>query len=76
MNLTRIKNKIFILVFMAILVLPWIAGGMVRIVNKDAYHKLSIVETEKRQMAQIEWSNLLNTGESISNFIDDRIPFR
>ena len=76
MNLTRIKNKIFILVFMAILVLPWIAGGMVRIVNKDAYHKLSIVETEKRQMAQIEWANLLNSGESISNFIDDRIPFR
>ena len=61
---------------MAILIFPWIAGGTVRIFNKDAYEKLSVVETEKRKMAQIEWSNLLNTGESISNFVDDRIPFR
>ena len=34
------------------------------------------METEKRQMQKIEWSNLLNTGESVSGFIDDRIPFR
>ena len=76
MNITRLKNRIFILIFMAILIFPWIAGGTVRIFNKDAYEKLSVVETEKRKMAQIEWSNLLNTGESISNFVDDRIPFR
>ena len=61
---------------MAILVFPWIAGGTVRIFSKNTYEKLSVVETEKRKLAKIEWTNLLNTGESISNYVDDRIPFR
>jgi len=76
MRFTVIKNKIFIFVFLAILVFPWIGGGVLKVVKPDAYKALSLVETEKRQMAEIEWSNLLNTGESISNFVDDRIPFR
>lgn len=76
MNFTGLKNKIFILIFLAILVFPWIAGGTLRLVSKSTYEKLSVVETEKRKMAEIEWGNLLNTGESISNYVDDRIPFR
>ena len=76
MNFTRFKNRIFILIFMAILVFPWIAGGTVRIFSKSTYEKLSVVETEKRKLSKIEWTNLLNTGESISNYVDDRIPFR
>ena len=76
MNFTRFKNRIFILIFMAILVFPWIAGGTVRIFSKNTYEKLSVVETEKRKLSKIEWTNLLNTGESISNYVDDRIPFR
>lgn len=47
-----------------------------RLFAADSYKALSVVETEKRQMQEIEWSNLLNTGESVSGFIDDRIPFR
>ncbi len=73
---TDIKNKIFILVFLAILILPWIAGGMVRLVSAKAYNSLTTVETENRKMTQVEWAELLNTGESISNCVDDRIPFR
>ena len=76
MNITNLKNKIFILVFLAVLTLPWIAGGVLRLVAPEAYKSISVVETEKRQMQEIEWSNLLNTGESVSGFIDDRIPFR
>ena len=76
MNFTTIKNKIFILVFLGILVSPWVLGGALRVISPKTYAKLSAVETEKRQMAEIEWSNLMNTGESISNYIDDRIPFR
>ena len=70
------KNKIFIGLFLFILVFPWLGGGILRVVSPDMYKKISIVETEKREMAQIEWSNLLNTGESISTFVDDRFPFR
>ena len=76
MNFQSMKNKIFILVFLGILVFPWVGGGALRLVAPSLYESLSIVETEKRDMAQIEWGNLLNTGESISEFIDDRIPFR
>ena len=76
MRFTNLKNRIFILIFLGILVFPWIGGGMLRLVDKEKFQALSVVETEKRDMQQIEWKNLLNTGESISGFIDDRIPFR
>ena len=76
MNFTRIKNRIFIFVFLGILVSPWIGGAALRVISPQTYEKVSAVETENRQMAQIEWNNLLNTGESISNYVDDRIPFR
>lgn len=76
MSFTNIKNKIFIVTFLCILVLPWIFGGFLRLVAPKTYESMSVVETEKREMAQIEWYNLLNSGESISNYIDDRIPFR
>ena len=45
-------------------------------VSAKAYGSLTTVETENRKMAQVEWAELLNTGESISNYVDDRIPFR
>ncbi len=76
MNFTNLKNKIFILVFLGILVFPWIGGGVLRLVAPETYEKISVVETEKREAQQIEWKELLNTGESMSGFIDDRIPFR
>ena len=74
--MTNIKNKIFILVFLGILVLPWVSGGLLKLISPDVFNRLSVVETEKRQMAEIEWAELLNTGASMSNFVDDRIPFR
>ncbi|MCR5416460.1 MAG: hypothetical protein K6E79_06670 [Pseudobutyrivibrio sp.] len=76
MNFTRLKNKIFILIFLGILVFPWVAGGALRVISPKTFEKVSTVETEKRDMAQIEWKNLMSTGESVSAFIDDRIPFR
>ena len=76
MNFTNIKNKIFIMIFLGILVFPWVFGGLLRLVSPKIYQEVSIVETEKREMAEIDWGNLLNTGDSISNYVDDRIPFR
>ncbi len=76
MNFTNLKNKIFILVFLGILVFPWIGGGVLRLVAPETYEKISVVETEKREAQQIKWKELLNTGESMSGFVDDRIPFR
>ncbi len=49
---------------------------MLRLVSPEMYSAVSVVETEKREMQSVDWKNLLNTGESISGFIDDRIPFR
>ncbi|QFJ54876.1 DHHW family protein [Pseudobutyrivibrio xylanivorans] len=76
MNFTNVKNRIFILVFLAILVFPWVGGSALSLSNHELFNKLSIVETEKREMQEIDWGNLLNTGESVSGYIDDRIPFR
>ena len=73
---TSIKNRIFIIVFFLVLTSPWTFGAVFRIAAPETYQKLSAVDTEKREMAQVEWGNLINTGESISNFVDDRIPFR
>ncbi len=76
MNFSKLKNRIFILIFLGVLVFPWVGGAALRVVTPAKYNKLSVVETEKRDMQKIEWKNLLNTGESVSGFIDDRIPFR
>jgi hypothetical protein len=76
MNFTNLKNKIFIIIFLAILTFPWIAGTALRLISPETYKSVSAVETEKREMQQIECSNLLSTGESLSGFVDDRIPFR
>lgn len=76
MNYRKIKNYIFIIVFLAVLTFPWIGGGVLRLFNPEVFASLSIVETEKRDMQQIELKQLLSTGESVSGFIDDRIPFR
>ncbi len=76
MSFRNFKNRTFILIFLGILVFPWVGGGVLRVVAPSTYEKLSMVETEKRDMAEIKWSELASTGESISSFIDDRIPFR
>lgn len=76
MTIRKIKNRIFIIVFLFILVFPWLGGGFLRLFNPEKFTALSIVETEKRELQQIEWTELLDTGESISGFVDDRIPFR
>ncbi len=76
MNITNLKNKIFILCFLAILVLPWVSGGFLRVISPETYSRLSTVETENREMAQIAWEQLLSTGQSVSDYVDDRIPFR
>lgn len=76
MNFTTIKNKIFIFVFLGILVFPWVGGGLLRLFAPSVFEKLSIVETEKRQLQQVNVEELMDTGESLSGYIDDRIPFR
>ncbi len=76
MKFTTIKNRVFILAFWGILVIPWIAGGAMQMIAPNIYEQLSIVKTEKRVLQEIEWGNLLNTGESVSSYVDDRIPFR
>ena len=73
MNFTTIKNKIFIFVFLGILVFPWVGGGLLRLFAPSIFEKLSIVETEKRQLQEINAEELMDTGESLSGYIDDRI---
>ena len=71
-----VKNRIFIVIFLMCLVFPWIFGGLFYVINPKIYNSLSIVETEKRKMAEIQWGDLLDSGESVSAYIDDRVPFR
>ena len=49
---------------------------MVRLAAADTYESLTYTDTEKRELQSIEWESLGDTCESISGFIDDRIPFR
>ena len=76
MTFKKLRTKIFIITFLLILTFPWVGGGVLRLFSPATYQSVSVVETEKRQMQEIQWSNLLNTGESVSGFVDDRIPFR
>ena len=44
MRFTNLKNRIFILIFLGILVFPWIGGGILRLVDKEKFQALSVVE--------------------------------
>ena len=68
--------KFYIGLFLAILVFPWLAGGALKIVSADTYNSLSEVSTENRSLSEIEWKNLWGSGQSISDYIDDHMPFR
>lgn len=76
MNFTNLKNKIFILVFLGILVSPWIGGGALKLFAPKLFEELSVVQTEKRELQEVNWPELMETGESLSGYVDDRIPFR
>lgn len=74
MNLNR--RQILIIIFLAILIFPWIIGGICAVIFPDLYKSLTDSTRENRDMTTIEVSELWNTGESISGFVDDRFPFR
>ena len=50
MHFTNLKNKIFILAFLGILVSPWILGGGLRIFSPEIFKALTSVETEKERI--------------------------
>lgn len=62
--------------FILLLAGPWVAWGCVRVFNAELFNEYSDVSGENRSKNQLEFGELLRSGESFSAFIDDRIPFR
>ena len=73
--LRKRKNLIFIGAFTAVMVLPWVLWGLFAIFN-PSFVNASSTDNENRDLANIEWASLWTSGDSISDFVDDRVPFR
>ena len=56
--------------------LPWIVWGGVRIFAPDLFEEQSDLSKEKRNKNELDFKELLNSGEGLSLYIDDRVPFR
>ncbi len=72
----RGKRKLYIVIFVILLVLPWVLGGFLRVTVPDVYFAMSDSSREKRSKSDIDLRELWSSGESVSAFIDDRVPFR
>ena len=60
------KNKLWIIAFLAFLVLPVGAGSVYRAVHPDEDRR-QIEEEEKRRMAEVEWDQLFDSCQSIDS---------
>ena len=56
--------------------LPWIVWGGVRIFAPDYFAEQSDLSKEKRNKNEFKLSDLIDSGEGLSSYIDDRVPFR
>lgn len=72
----RILKKIYIGLFVAMISLPWIVWGGVRIFAPDYFAEQSDLSKEKRNKNEFKLSDLIDSGEGLSSYIDDRVPFR
>ena len=69
------KNRLWIIAFMAFLILPVGAGYVYRTANPDEDRR-QIEEDENRRMAEIEWDKLIDSCQSIDSWYNDRAPLR
>ncbi len=72
----KVSEKLYIWVFMLLLIGPWIMWGIVRLADYETFVSLSDVSGENREKAEIDATELLSTGDSLAAFVDDRAPFR
>ena len=69
------KNRLWIIAFLAALVLPIGAGLYYRAAHPDE-DRQQIEEEENRRMAEVEWSKLFDSCQSIDDWYNDRAPLR
>lgn len=69
------KNRLWIIAFLAVLILPVGAGFLYRAAHPDE-DRQQIEEQENRRMAEIEWDKLVDSCQSIDSWYNDRAPLR
>ena len=69
------KNKVWIITFLACLILPVGAGAVYRSTHPDE-DRQQIEEEENRRMAEVEWDKLFDSCQSVDNWYNDRAPLR
>ncbi len=69
-------KKLYILLFIATLTLPWLLWGIVALFDADFYKEQSDVSIENRERNTFKISSLMDSGDELSAFIDDCVPFR
>ena len=69
------KNRLWIIAFLAFLILPVGAGCVYRAMHPDE-DRQQIEEEENRRMAEIEWDKLADSCQSVDDWYNDRAPLR
>ena len=69
------KNRLWIIAFLAFLILPVGAGCVYRAVHPDEDRR-QIEEEENRRMAEVEWDKLVDSCQSVDSWYNDRAPLR
>ena len=69
------KNRLWIIAFLAFLILPVGAGFIYRAAHPDEDRQQIELE-ENRRMAEIEWEKLADSCQSIDSWYNDRAPLR
>ncbi len=69
------KNRLWIIAFLAFLILPVGAGCIYRAMHPDEDRR-QIEEEENRRMAEIEWDRLADSCQSVDSWYNDRAPLR
>lgn len=72
----RVFKKIYIALFVAMISLPWFIWAGVRIFAPEYYAEQSDVSKEKRNKNEFDFKALFKSGENLSLYVDDRVPFR
>ncbi len=69
-------EKLYIFLFMALLIVPWVLWGLLRVSDEETYKHLSDVSGENRQKTELNLSSLVSSGDELSSYVNDRAPFR
>ena len=75
-KLRRVFSKLYIAGFFAIIALPWVIWGLLALFDKEAFEKFSNISDENRNRNTFEIYSLYESGQELSDYIDDRVPFR